>query len=777
MLKPKPEDIRRFLLWLSDGPWHLVAIDPERKEKLEAEMFDDVDSATEWAEKMNRTRNLYYTLNPLVRRVKTKPSRKDIAKLGWIHVDIDPRAREELKSEQERIESMLAEWNPKPSAVVFSGGGYQALWRLEDGMAINGQEEAYEEAKLFNKQMEVMFGADNCHNVDRILRVPGTINWPDETKRKKGREPALSEITELTDIVYPLSRFQKAPKVQQREGGTNRKTVEISGNIQRIASTADLGLPLLCRTVIAQGHDPDDTSRFASRSDAVFYVCCEMVRNAISDDTIFAIITDPDWAISAHVLEQPRPEDYAVRQIERAHEFAIDPELVELNDQFAVVRLGGQVKIMSEDYDPVTESQIINFLSAQDFGLLLSNRYYIYKNGDDETPVPLAKWWLNNPMRREYRGVIFLPGRETPGFFNLWRGFSYEARPGDCTMFLEHVRKNICRGNEEWFNYLLGWMAHAVQKPHEPGHTAVVFRGKQGTGKGFFANHFGRLFGRHYLPVRDSNHIFGQFNGHLQDCVILFADESFWVDSTKQKSMLKNLITESEFVVERKRQDAQRSRNCVHLIMASNEKWVVPLEGEDRRFFVLDVGEDRMQDNSYFAKISDQMHDGGYEALLHLLLNHDISEFDIRRIPYTEAAAEQKAYTLHGEKAWWYHKLCEGRIYDDQDGWPEYVFTTELCHDFVEYNNTWERSARSNQTRLGVFLKSVLPTGGVKSTLRGEHAVRQLDGTVKKVSSPTVYQLPNLKECRQHWEREHGKTTWPSPVEVCLPEHVENRPF
>lgn len=778
-MKPNKQEIRTFLKWLSNGPWHIVAIDPERKDGLKAEMFDDVEEAIAWAVDQNQRKNVYFTLNSLMRRVKTKPSRRDILAMGWIHVDVDPRAREDLESEQSRIRELLDHWNPQPSGYIFSGGGYQAFWRLEEPLPINGKEDLYEDAKLYNKQMEVVFEADNCHNVDRIMRLPGTVNWPDEKKRQKGRKPVLARIVNLSDRVYKTKDFQKAPPVQQKERGTSRGSVEISGNVDRVDSLDDFDLPGLCKVVIAQGTDPDDPGRWDfDRSKAVFWVCCEMVRKNIPDDVIFSIITDKDWAISAHILDQPRPEEYAVRQIERAHEFAIDEELLEMNDRFAVVQMGSSVRIMSEDWDPMTESPMVNFISQQDFSLLLGNRFYIFKNADgEEVPVPLTKWWLQNQNRREYKGVVFLPGRATPGFFNLWRGFAYEAKPGDCSLFLRHVQENICRGNKDWYDYLLGWMAHAVQHPDQPGHTAIVFRGKQGTGKGFFAHHFGRLFGRHYLPVRDSNHIFGQFNGHLQDCVVLFADESFWVDSTKQKSMLKNLITETEFVVERKRQDAQRSRNCVHLIMASNEKWVVPLEGEDRRFFVLDVGEEHKQDSAYFRAIADQMEAGGYEALLHILLTHDLSEFDIRRIPFTEAAAEQKALTLSGERAWWFEKLVSGRMYSDQEGWPEHVFTTDLCYDFIEYNNTWERTGRSNQTRLGIFLKQVLPNDKPNAVLRGEHVVRQIDGQMKKVKDPAIFRLPPLQECREHWEQEFGKTTWPEVHEVDLPEHQHDGHF
>jgi hypothetical protein len=64
--------------------------------------------------------------------------------------------------------------------------------------------------------------------------------------------------------------------------------------------------------------------------------------------------------------------------------------------------------------------------------------------------------------------------------------------------------------------YLLGWMARAVQMPNTPGEVAVVMRGAKGTGKTIFADVFGALFGRHYWAVADAKYIVGNFNAHLR---------------------------------------------------------------------------------------------------------------------------------------------------------------------------------------------------------------------------------------------------------------------
>ena len=70
-------------------------------------------------------------------------------------------------------------------------------------------------------------------------------------------------------------------------------------------------------------------------------------------------------------------------------------------------------------------------------------------------------------------------------------------------------------------------MAKAVQDPGERGEVALVMQGGQGTGKGIFAREYGKLWSQHFLPITHARHLVGHFNAHLQDAVVLFADEAF----------------------------------------------------------------------------------------------------------------------------------------------------------------------------------------------------------------------------------------------------------
>jgi len=782
-LNPNYDASLDFLEWAQpDGPWVLVAIAVD-KTGITTRTFSDRETAKGWLDEVGSTNNIYWTVNRTIRPMASKPGRKDISSLDFLHVDIDPRVGHDLEDEQALILERLEDFQPPPSAVVYSGGGYQAFWRLQDPLKIDGEEDLYEDAKRYNLQLERLLGGDSCHNVDRIMRLPGTINWPDEKKKAKGRIEALATVIgQLTSLDYPLGGFTPAPQLQNTQGFTS-KTVKIGGNVPRTEDLSTLPVSDLCKVVIAQGKDPDDPDRWESRSEPLFWVCCEMIRAEMSDEQIFGIITDPCWEISSSIVEKgSNAQTYAERQIERAREEAVNPWLRKLNDDHAVAIVSGKTRVISEAEDILEGGRRrtrLLYQSFDDFRNFYSNQFIEFLGGkDNETliRIPVGKWWLAHTERRTYKGVVFSPGKTVSGYYNLWKGFGVEAIPGDCGLFLDHIRENICDDSPEVYDYLIRWMATAVQFPAQPGHVAVVMRGRQGTGKGAFANTFGKLWGRHFLAVRDSEHLFGKFNAHLKDCVVLFADEAFWAGDKKREGMLKSMVTEEQMMSERKGYDAELSANYIHLIMASNEGWVVPAGVDDRRFLVLDVKDTRMQDVRYFAAITQQMENGGYEALLHHLMSIDISDFNIRKVPQTGALREQKMLSLAPEQSWWHAKLVDGRVFDDQPVWPDYIFCTQLTYDFVEAQRTWARNAHSSQVKLGLFLRKAIPMM-VKEQLWGEHPVVQVNGDTKMVERPYIYRLPPLKACREFWDKTFGGPyVWPDIPEV-LEEEPTEEPF
>ncbi|GAA4002632.1 hypothetical protein GCM10022279_28210 [Comamonas faecalis] len=689
--------------WSPGDDWCLTAIIPDGKTETRTFRPSEADAAADWIEGHQGKRNLYFHVNPVRRPLDVKASKEDMARLVCLHVDIDPRAGEDPAEEKERALKLLRAYTPKPTVIVDSGGGVQALWKLDpsDKLEIGGNIAKAQELEAYNIQLEKVFQADHCHNCDRILRLVGTINVPTAKKAKKGRKPALARLVEWHDASYPIEQFTPAVRVQTvgdaLPGG--RPKVKITGNVPDVGTdelkawAAENGKSISdhCLALIATGQDPLDPTKYPSRSEALFKVCCDLVRAEVPDEMIFAVITGSN-EIAASVRDKPNWEGYALRQIERAHEEAIDPWLRRLNEKYAVILdIGGKCRIIREVWDPAMKRTRISKQSFEDFRNGYRNRKVIVAHNDKGQPVEKAVgvWWVDHPQRRQYDTIVFAPGQEVEDAYNLWRGFAVDSLPGDKHQpFLRHVRENVCSGNDEWYGYLLGWMARAVQHPDTPGEVAVVLRGKRGTGKSFFAKMFGRLFGRHFLQVSDSKHLVGSFNAHLRDTVLLFGDEAFFAGDKKHESVLKTLVTEEQLVIEGKGVDAEAAANFTHLVLASNEDWVVPAGLEERRFFALDMADDHMQDNAYFKAIRDELEAGGFENLLHFLRTYDLSNFEVRKAPKTQALRDQQAESLRGFEAYvfdllWSGEEPEGTVEHPNGG--RFALTTPMRESATEW--------------------------------------------------------------------------------------------
>lgn len=653
--------------WEPEGPWALTCISPDRK-GIETRTFhpSDIKELEEWLDVYNGQRNLYFHVNPPIKDITKKAERTDIKEVRWLHVDIDPRTGEDLETERARALGLLEKPPddvPVPNVIVFSGGGYQGFWKLEEPIPVDGNLEKAEAAKLYNMQLERVFAADNCHNIDRIMRLPGTVNIPDERKIRKGRVPTLAKVVSHTDTVFALSAFKAAPEVVQEDAHSSTIDVPEQG-VERLKDIDELDHRVAnwCKILIVQGKDPDQPNKYPSRSEAIFAVVCELIRANVSDTIIYSVLTDPRFAISARILEKgSNARGYAIRQIQRAKEEAIEPWLRKLNEQHAIISdHGGRCVVISEMEDPTLGRTRLSTQTFEDF----RNRYLRQTvDMDDNKTQPVGHWWLKHRLARQYDAMVFAPGQETKGnLYNLWRGFSCEARPGDCSLFLEHIKGNLCRDDEDHYDYLMKWMARCVQKPSLQGETAIVLRGAQGTGKSFFAKTFGSLWGRHFMAVADAKFMVGSFNAHLRDTVVLFGDEAFYAGDKKHEGVLKTLVTEETLASEAKYRNMETVRNCLHLIMASNSDWVIPAGIGERRFFVLDVSESKMQNTRYFQAIKKQMDNGGREAFLHLLQNMDLKGYNIRNAPKTSALQDQKQLSMDPLSEWIICLAQEGRL-------------------------------------------------------------------------------------------------------------------
>ena len=83
-------------------------------------------------------------------------------------------------------------------------------------------------------------------------------------------------------------------------------------------------------------------------------------------------------------------------------------------------------------------------------------------------------------------------------------------------------------------------------------------------------------------------------------------------------------VTEDTLFSEMKGVVVGQFPNFIRLILVTNNDWMVPASGEQRRFVVINASAARMPDTVYFGAIIHLMENGCLEALMYHLLYLDL---------------------------------------------------------------------------------------------------------------------------------------------------------
>ena len=388
-----------------------------------------------------------------------------------------------------------------------------------------------------------------------------------------------------------------------------------------------------------------------------------------------------------------------------------------MNQTYAVVKYGTQILVATIDDD-------ICLMKVEDFHKMLANIVVVRNNEE----IAVSRLWFKSKDRRQYlgAGVVFQPGGppEIKGdMLNLWRGFGIKPMPGNWSLLRDHIFKEVCSGRQEYFDYLIRWMAYAVQHPDRPMGVAVAFLGAQGAGKGIVARTFGKFFGKHFAHIANGDQLTGRFNASIGMSCVVFLDEALWAGDKKGEGVLKALITEPSLQLEAKFRDPIRVENRLRIIVASNNDWAIPAGIGDRRWFVLNVADtySGIAHQNYWDAVYNQIDGGGAAAMLHDLLTMDVSSFNVRAVPHTAAKALQQVHSLQGTMAWLHDILFEGSICGEP--WQDIGLTTEtdrayMC--YVEFSNrqrAWKPEikavwSKNIQAALGPHVALTRPTKG-----------------------------------------------------------------
>lgn len=379
VLNPNLQQATDFLRWLApSGPWSIGAIGPDDGALAWLTTSDAAQVEAFVVEHQAKCRNVYFQPNLCRPDLGDRRASKDSVVVGLVvHADVDPphvSTGAELAAWQEKFAAGIsdpARWSalelPPPTVVIFSGSGFQMLWRLDAPVVLwrrnddlgHPAQDPRAVAEIENRNYAVLRRLDpdhpGTHNVDRLLRLPGTLNYPNKIKREKhGRsEPVLSfavplgascALDALAAETAPVTKESKAPVVAQGSRVTRERLSTL--------------VPEWLLEDIVDGPGPD-----GDRSRAGFSATCSLIKSGVDDETIAAILGDPEFKISGHYLDQGNTKRAINRAIDAAHD-EVDPELTDIREVCAALATWVDRAPAAPAVLPPTEGRAKSWLEA-----------------------------------------------------------------------------------------------------------------------------------------------------------------------------------------------------------------------------------------------------------------------------------------------------------------------------------------------------------------------------------------------------------------------------
>lgn len=211
------------------GPWVVTSI---HDGTVRSEQFSSGQQGAmaKWIMMRQGRVNLYWHINPTYSDPGNKAALEDVSHVERLHVDIDPNPNAGIPLEDQRAAILSALTDRArlvqlglpgaPNIIIDSGGGYWAFWNLVEPYSLDGRDAQERRdnahrvgghnkwlAKKLNEALGTRY-ADDCHNVDRVARLPWVLNIPTAKKRAQGRTNAVASVIKDDDGGhYTLDQF------------------------------------------------------------------------------------------------------------------------------------------------------------------------------------------------------------------------------------------------------------------------------------------------------------------------------------------------------------------------------------------------------------------------------------------------------------------------------------------------------------------------------------------------------------------------------------------
>lgn len=398
-------------------------------------------------------------------------------------------------------------------------------------------------------------------------------------------------------------------------------------------------------------------------------------------------------------------------------------------------------------------------------GLLIS-----YDNEGEPKYIPEyfgpVKWFLDNcpcatPIREVDNPRKFV--RDGVLFWNEFSGFPYQTdkitdeQIQNGKYILSWIKRIICKNNQDLYHFIVDFMAQKRQHPFEKIEKTLALYGEQGTGKNtFFTKIFGALFpAENFVYMNRVEQLTGDFNGELENAILVFLDEAVWGGNKREGDFLKGLHNPT-IRINKKGKEAYLGKSHFDILIASNKDWVAPVEPGDRRYLVTQISSEERNDIDKSSRLFESINRGGL-FYLDRILRDRVVETNFRDnncIPVTSEKAALLVESLDRFRrfvieTFYYGVNSEYVKWSNPDeikrGEPYKIQASKL----YEAYKSWDGSSRSalTMTMFGKRIKSEFPkTFKCKYTSRARiYIIDYVETVIEDLVAFTSLDLEDLK--------------------------------
>src|SRR5690606_15152992 len=141
--------------------------------------------------------------------------------------------------------------------------------------------------------------------------------------------------------------------------------------------------------------------------------------------------------------------------------------------------------------------------------------------------------------------------------YNNWKGFKYPyTQISTLTLNTDILQRYVyflANKKEVSMVYIIDWISQMIQIPFEKPGVALCFKSEQGTGKSLFWSSIGRMMGERLSTITGNiNNITGNFNGMIENKLLIVGEEISDYVKKSGSQILKDLITGTRQVINKK---------------------------------------------------------------------------------------------------------------------------------------------------------------------------------------------------------------------------------